>query len=195
MNYVIELNLFDEFLKNHQLSTGQIALWYALMQISNKNYWPEWIDIKSSDLEIRTGLGRYGIRDARKKLEELGLIKTKSNKTKATSYHLISLTSLQNTTQDIQQVEVKKTSDITQYFQQDNATFSTSLRNIFNKTTQHFQQVETGSPLIARGRIPPKTKTKTINNIYNKKFCNYNQRSYSDSTLESFYCNNNLKER
>lgn len=180
MNYVIELNLFDEFLKTHLLSTGQIALWHALMQISNKSYWPEWVDIKSSDLEFRTGLSRHGIREARKRLEELGLIKTKSNKTKATSYHLISLTSLQNTMQDIQQ---------------DNATFSTSLRNIFNKTTQHFQQVETGSPLIARGRIPPKTKTKTINNIYNKKFCNYNQRSYSDSTLESFYCNNNLKER
>ena len=178
MNYVIELNLFDEFLKNHQLSTGQIALWHALMQISNKNYWPEWIDIKSSDLEFRTGLSRHGIREARKRLEELGLIKTKSNKTKATSYHLISLTILQNTTQD---------------FQQDNARFSTSLRKIFNKTTQDFQQVEPGNPLAARGRISHKTKT--INNIYNKKFNNYNQRSYSDSTLELFYCNNNVKER
>lgn len=182
MNYIVEINLFNEFLVQHKLSTAQIALWYALIHIANKNYWPEWMSVCSKELEQKTGLSRYGIIDARKKLEQLGLVEVKSNSTKAVSYRIISL---------------KKILHTTQYFQQDNAIFSTSLCNIFNKTTSYFPQVKAETSLVSRGRSTSKTKNININNIYskNKSFRNYEQRAYEESQLNEFYCNEEMKGR
>lgn len=89
MNYLLEINLFYNFVQMKQLSTGQIALWHALMNINNKCAWIEWFNVSNQMLKLITGLSRTGIQKARNTLKQYGLIDFKSNGTKATKYHLI----------------------------------------------------------------------------------------------------------
>ena len=43
------------------LSTGQIALWHALMFLNNECYWKEWFTVSNTMLELYTGLSRQAI--------------------------------------------------------------------------------------------------------------------------------------
>lgn len=67
-----------------KLSSGQIALWYALMEINNKCAWIEWFTAANQTLETLSGLSRAGINKNRNVLKQLGLIDFKSNGKKAT---------------------------------------------------------------------------------------------------------------
>lgn len=105
MNYIREINAFYDLVQVKQLSTGQIALWHALMHINNKCSWAEWFTVPNLTLQLISGLSRKGIYNARNTLKQHGLIDFKSNGTKATSYRIIPLTnstqaSTQNSTQD-----------------------------------------------------------------------------------------------
>ena len=105
MNYIREINAFYDLVQVKQLSTGQIALWHALMHINNKCSWAEWFTVPNLTLQLISGLSRKGIYNARNTLKQHGLIDFKSNGTKATSYKIIPLTnntqaSTQNSTQD-----------------------------------------------------------------------------------------------
>ena len=42
MNYITEIKGFNDLLLRERLSSGQIALWYALMHIDNKSGWKKW---------------------------------------------------------------------------------------------------------------------------------------------------------
>lgn len=71
------------------LSTGQIALWYALMYINNKAAWQEWFTAANLTLEAYTGLSRSGINKARNILKQEGLIDFQSNgNRRATSFKI-----------------------------------------------------------------------------------------------------------
>ena len=74
MNYIQQLNLFDEWVINNAPSTGQIALYNALLAINNKCGWKEWFTAPSIMIEIRTGLTRQGIHKARNFLVDYKLI-------------------------------------------------------------------------------------------------------------------------
>ena len=89
MNYLKEITAFYDFKTINSLSSGQIALWYALMDINNKCGWREWFSVANIVLQNLTGLSRSGVGKARKELEDMGLIKTRANGTKATSYKMI----------------------------------------------------------------------------------------------------------
>ncbi len=91
MNYMAEIKAFYDLVQVKQLSTGQIALWHALMHINNKCAWIEWFTVPNLTLELHTGLSRAGIYKARNVLKQYGVIDFKSNGTKATSYKLNSL--------------------------------------------------------------------------------------------------------
>lgn len=91
MNYIAEIKAFYDLVQVKQLSTGQIALWNALMNINNKCAWIKWFSVPSIVLRINTGLSESGIKKARNVLKQLGLIDFKINGTKPTSYHLISI--------------------------------------------------------------------------------------------------------
>ncbi|MBC8590641.1 DnaD domain protein [Wansuia hejianensis] len=91
MNYIREINAFYDLVQLKQLSTGQIALWHALMQINNKCAWIEWFNVPNLTLELTSGLSRKGIYNARNILKQHGIIDFKTNGKKATSYKLISL--------------------------------------------------------------------------------------------------------
>src|SRR5690554_5665065 len=91
MNYMAEIKAFYDLVQVKQLSTGQIALWHALMHINNKCAWIEWFTVPNLTLELNTGLSRSGIYKARNILKQFGVIDFKANGTKATSYKLVSL--------------------------------------------------------------------------------------------------------
>lgn len=91
MNYMAEIKAFYDLVQVKQLSTGQIALWQALMHINNKCAWIEWFTVPNLTLELHTGLSRAGIYKARNVLKQYGVIDFKSNGTKATSYRVNSL--------------------------------------------------------------------------------------------------------
>lgn len=91
MNYITEIKGFYDLVEMKCLSTGQIALWHALMYINNKCFWEEWFTVPNLTLELLTGLSRQSISKNRNALKQAGLIDFKSNGTKATSYMLKSL--------------------------------------------------------------------------------------------------------
>ena len=86
MNYLQQILAFDDYLLYKQkLSSGQIALWRALMSINNKAGWATWFTAANATLESLSGLSRSGINKNRNALKQLGLIDFKSNGRKATS--------------------------------------------------------------------------------------------------------------
>ena len=91
MNYLLEIKAFYERLQVNPLSTGQIALWHALMNINNKCAWREWFTVPNITLELNTGLTRQSIVKSRNLLKQLGYIDFRTNSTKATSYKMLTM--------------------------------------------------------------------------------------------------------
>ena len=101
MNYIAEIKAFYDLVQVKQLSTGQIALWNALMYINNKCAWIEWFTVPNILLELNTGMSRSGVLKARNSLKQLGLIDFKTNGTKATNYKMNTMAkSTQESNQD-----------------------------------------------------------------------------------------------
>lgn len=100
MNYILQIKAFQEFVQDKSLSAGQIALWYALMYINNRCNWEEWFTVANRSLESNSGISRQGIVKARNCLKQYGLIDFRSNGTKATSYRITVLYSVQAGIQD-----------------------------------------------------------------------------------------------
>ena len=113
MNYLAEIIAFNDSLETNQLSTGQIALWYALMSINNKCRWAEWFAVANRVLESKTGLSRKAILEARNVLQQKGYIKVRTNGTKASSYRMISLAkTTQAATQETTQAATQETTQV-----------------------------------------------------------------------------------
>lgn len=92
MNIIRQFLAFDDYLLyNQKLSSGQIALWRALVSINNKAGWADWFTAANATLETLSGLSRSGINKNRNSLKQLGLIDFRSNGKKATSYHVTRL--------------------------------------------------------------------------------------------------------
>ncbi len=90
LNYIAEINAFYDEISVEPLSSGQQALWHALMHLNNKLAWREWFTVANKTLELYTCLDRKTILRAREKLIERGFIDVKLNGKKATSYKIIS---------------------------------------------------------------------------------------------------------
>ncbi|WP_334351916.1 DNA replication protein DnaD [Companilactobacillus sp. HBUAS56257] len=90
MNYLKQLQAFRDYqMFETELSSGQIALYYALLQINNKCSWIEWFTAANQTLETLSGLSRSGINKNRNVLKQLGLVDFESNgNRKATSYKI-----------------------------------------------------------------------------------------------------------
>lgn len=126
MNYLAEIKAFYDLVQVKQLSTGQIALWHALMAINNKCAWIEWFTVPNIMLELNTGMSRSGVLKARNSLKQYGLIDFKTNGTKATNYKIITIAkskqeSNQESTQESKQVSKQ---DSTQVSKQDSNTLN-----------------------------------------------------------------------
>lgn len=99
MNYLKQLQAFRDYqMFETELSSGQIALYYALLQINNKCAWIEWFTAANQTLETLSGLSRSGINKNRNVLKQLGLVDFESNgNRKATSYKICVLYSEDST--------------------------------------------------------------------------------------------------
>lgn len=96
MNYLSELRSFKDWCLMNQPSTGQIALWHALMLMANSSGWQEWFLVPSQTLELLTGLSHSGVNKARQTLIDRGLIEYRpsDNRKKASRYKVNSLCKL-----------------------------------------------------------------------------------------------------
>ena len=126
MNYIAEIKAFYDLVQVKQLSTGQIALWNALMYINNKCAWIEWFTVPNILLELNTGMSRSGVLKARNSLKQLGLIDFKTNGTKATNYKMNTIAkSTQESNQDSMQVSKQDgEQECTQVSKQDSNTLT-----------------------------------------------------------------------
>ena len=135
MNYLLEILAFHDLVAINQLSTGQIALWHALMYINNKCAWQEWFTVSNRMLESHTGLTRDGIAKARNKLRQKGYIEFKSNGTAATAYTMIQKVA-SNNLQDGIQVMSNNLQDSLQPCLQDSTTLNKLKQNKTEKSTR-----------------------------------------------------------
>lgn len=91
MNYIAELNAFDDWVNTHHLSTSAILLWYTMMQIANKAGWRESLSIPNVLIAVKSGLKPTSIKRAREELRLAGRITFDFQKgRKATIYKIIS---------------------------------------------------------------------------------------------------------
>jgi hypothetical protein len=74
MNYIKELNRFKDYLLLNKLSTGEIALYHALLQLCNMTMWQEWFTVPNPTVQSLTGLSRQGLDGLRNKLKQKNLI-------------------------------------------------------------------------------------------------------------------------
>lgn len=101
MDYIKEIKAFYTLAELNLLSTGQIALWHALMHINNKCFWQPWFTVPNAKLQLLTGLSRQAILKNRNKLKQIGVLDFKENGTRATRYMLKSCqASCQDSLQD-----------------------------------------------------------------------------------------------
>ena len=75
MNYIKELNAFNDWLETNQPSQQEILLWFALMQVCNRTVWKEEFSVAVSVLSNKTGgMSASAIERARAGLTKLGRI-------------------------------------------------------------------------------------------------------------------------
>lgn len=103
MNYITAINSFWYSATMNPLSTGQIALWFALMHINNGCNWTEWFQAPNQVLSVLTGMSRSGILKARNELKQRGLIDFRERGTKTTLYTITIVNSKQVSVQDSKQ--------------------------------------------------------------------------------------------
>lgn len=74
MNYIAEIKRFYDRQLSEHLSAGQIALWHALIEISNRNGWQEWFTAPIETLVLMSGQARQSVYRSLQKLQQAGYI-------------------------------------------------------------------------------------------------------------------------
>lgn len=78
MNYIAQLNAFEQWLETHDeefdIGMTEQLLWYKLMGICNRCDWKEWFTVSLTRLEGLMRCSRPTVIKARNKLEKAGLI-------------------------------------------------------------------------------------------------------------------------
>ena len=94
MNYFKQIKAFYDLQLTNRLSSGQTALWYALMYLNNSCAWKEKFTATNQMLESLTGLSRQGISKARNVLRQKGYVSFIARERQATIYTLKDLSAL-----------------------------------------------------------------------------------------------------
>lgn len=94
MNYIAEINAFEQWLESHHLSRDAQFLWYKLMYKANRSGWCDWVVLDNQRLMgiMQTNREAFVI-SVRNELLNAGLIEYQMGK-KGTpgKYHIVSLT-------------------------------------------------------------------------------------------------------
>lgn len=142
MDFINGVKSFHNSLMINQLSTGQIALYYALFNINNACNWIEWFSVPSSVLQLYTGLSRKAMQNARNVLMQKGYIQYKTSSTKAPRYKVACAECLyQNYPSYYPSYYPSTTQDTTQVTTQDTTQETTTL-NRLNKTRLNKNNIE-----------------------------------------------------
>ncbi|NLV16059.1 MAG: hypothetical protein GXY50_02445 [Syntrophomonadaceae bacterium] len=92
MNIFHELKAFSDWSIINRPTTGEIALWHALLGINNRAGWKEWFTTANQSLQLLTGLSKSSLDRTRNKLCQRGLLEYRPGTTRqAGSYRLVSL--------------------------------------------------------------------------------------------------------
>lgn len=92
MNYIQQINWFEQWAEMNMPSTGQYALYYALLALNNRSGWKEWFKVANISVTERIGMTPQGVRKARSYLVERGLIEIQMvGSNKATLYKIVPL--------------------------------------------------------------------------------------------------------
>ena len=111
------------------MSTGQIALWHALVYIANKSRWPDWFTVAGITLVQLSGLSHAGVKKARNELKQRGMIDFRPNGTRATSYRIVMQESSQDGSRNSSQDSSRNSSqDSSRNSSQDGSRNSSALR-------------------------------------------------------------------
>ena len=112
MNYIAEINAFEQWLETHTLPITAQLLWYKLMAFNNKTLWSEWMQVDNLRLMAALQMGREAtLIKARGDLIKAGLIEyQKGKKGSPNRYHMISLAdgnTFRSVVQSVGQTEVQ----------------------------------------------------------------------------------------
>ena len=93
MDYIGQLNAFDNWLEYNELGAGPQLLWYKLMAIANKSGWQSELSIANTRLQAMTKTSEKTLINNRNQLIQNGLLQYKKRgRTKAGVYILSDLT-------------------------------------------------------------------------------------------------------
>lgn len=109
MNYIAEINAFEQWLESNHLSANAQLLWYKLMQRFNKAGWQEWIQVDNLRLmaALQTSSEKTFIK-CRDDLVKAGLIEFQRGKKGCPNkYKIISFT-VENTVKNTVEMTVEK---------------------------------------------------------------------------------------
>lgn len=98
MNYILEINAFEQWLETHYLPISSQLLWYKLMNICNRSGWSEWVTVDNLRLMAVIKMSNEKtFMKTRDNLIESGLIEyEKGKKGSPSRYKLISFVSKKN---------------------------------------------------------------------------------------------------
>lgn len=143
MNYLKEVLSFNELLMTETLSTGQIALWYALMYINNKCGWKESFTAANNVLNTYTRLSDKGIIKARNALIQKGLIRYKSRGNKAGIYTVLSISNSTEQNKHTANSSEQSAEHSTEHCSEQSAEYSTEQSATLNKQNKTKQNKTT----------------------------------------------------
>ena len=93
MDYIGQLNAFDNWLEYNELGAGPQLLWYKLMAIANKSGWQSELSIANTRLQAMTKTSEKTLINNRNQLIQNGLLQYKKRgRTKAGIYLITDLT-------------------------------------------------------------------------------------------------------
>lgn len=89
MDYIKQLNAFDNWLEYNDLDITAQAMWYKLMSIANKSGWQVELSIANTKLMAKLQLEKKAVINCRNRLIQAGLIEYKSRGTKKAGIYKI----------------------------------------------------------------------------------------------------------
>jgi hypothetical protein len=114
MNFFQEWRAFSNWTLRSHPPTGQIVLWYALMDVCNFEGWSEWFQVSTSQLQALTGMSKIGVQKARDQLVQKGLIQYhKGTKNGHGRYKVVTFTNVKVSIQVTAQVTGEVTAEVT----------------------------------------------------------------------------------
>lgn len=143
MDYIAQLNGFWQWRRQNKLSNSASMMYMALLHFAEQSH-TENIAVQNSELQLLTGIGKNGIYDCRKELEEAGLITfLKGNGAKTPVYCIkevpVSIPDLGNRSELPTNMYINNNNNI--YINNNTNTNNTKLLQVYTKQTEDEEKV------------------------------------------------------